>query len=178
MKFNKKYEGYIEETTKLNLPDVKQSYDYDCGAKAVQAVLSYYSIKTKESDLIDQLGTNEKNGTDISSIKKVLKTYDLDVEMGQLSIEKLKESLDKNYPVIILLQSYPTKETKKDWKNTNKNGHYVIAIGYDDDTFTFEDPWVYKRVKISNENLLARWHDLNYGEIYKQYGVIIKKAKK
>jgi predicted double-glycine peptidase len=57
------------------------------------------------------------------------------------------------------------------------SGHWVVAIGYDDDKVYFEDPWIpHARAYLTWDELDDRWHDLDYdnSKVYR-YGAAIWK---
>jgi len=36
----------------LDFPELRQTFNYDCGAKALQSVLAYYGIDIREEEII------------------------------------------------------------------------------------------------------------------------------
>ena len=42
----------------INMPGGVQTYDFDCGAKALQIVMAYYGVEIRESKLIKELKTD------------------------------------------------------------------------------------------------------------------------
>ena len=123
----------------IDFPNVRQIYDYDCGASAVQAVLWYYGYDIREDKILKDLETEKLDGTKISEIVDYFKEKHFSVWNGSGSIEKLKELLYKKIPVIILLQAWNDSDNRN-WEDENKNGHYVVAIGYGGGRIFFEDP--------------------------------------
>jgi len=39
----------------IDLPTGRQTYDFDCGAKALQIVMAYYGIDVREDELMEEL---------------------------------------------------------------------------------------------------------------------------
>jgi predicted double-glycine peptidase len=39
----------------MDLPTGRQTYDFDCGAKALQIVMAYYGIDVRENELMEEL---------------------------------------------------------------------------------------------------------------------------
>lgn len=144
----------------LDFPEFKQSFEYDCGAKSLQALLAYYGIDSNEIDLIKLAGTNEKYGTPIKGIKKVAKHFGFKLIMKSLTIAELKKYLDKDKPVLLLLQAWSNKKIKN-WQNHWDHGHFTVAIGYDKDKIYFEDPYTSVRTYLNYKELLKRWHDID-----------------
>jgi ABC-type bacteriocin/lantibiotic exporter with double-glycine peptidase domain len=140
----------------LNFPSFKQTCSYDCGAKVVEAVLDYYGIDIREHEIIKLAGTNRK-GTSVEAILHILKQHGLDCKYEKMSLNNVKEFIDLNVPVIIVVQAWTVKR-KVDWEKDWSDGHYVIAIGYDDNKFYFEDPYIILRTFLPFDELTERWH--------------------
>lgn len=154
-----------------NFPNLRQSYDYDCGAKALQAVLFYYGVDKKSGKIMKLAGTT-KVGTSIHGIKKTAEKYGFKTKLGKMTIVDVKKYINKKIPVILLIQaSAKTKIT--DWKNNWLNGHYVVAIGYDKNKIYFEDPESIFRTHLTYEELEERWHDRIGDKKYINYGLAI-----
>ncbi|MBK7282920.1 C39 family peptidase [Candidatus Aalborgicola defluviihabitans] len=51
--------------------------------------------------------------------------------------DELKGRIDSRIPVLLAIQAWATPPV--DW-STFENGHYVVAVGYDNDHFYFMDP--------------------------------------
>jgi len=164
----------------LKFPNRRQFSNYDCGVIVIQDVLAYYGIDVREDKLIEMLDT-DKEGTDPDKIISIAKKYGLKVNDGKATIEKIKESIDRKYPVIVVLQAWSKdNEEKDDWEEEWGEGHYAVAIGYTDDKIIFEDPSSVKRVYLTNEDFMKRWHDVDkYGNEFMNYAIIIwgKKPK-
>jgi len=162
----------------LKFPELRQTYNYDCGAKAIQTVLAYYGIDERE-EVIIKLAKTKKSGTYINGIVNALKKYDLKTKVKNLTIEDLKKYIDKGNPVILVLQAWTDKK-KINWKKDWLDGHYVVAIGYDKSKIYFADPSSILRTYLSYKELKDRWHDKDVGgKKYVNYGIIVygKKPK-
>jgi ABC-type bacteriocin/lantibiotic exporter with double-glycine peptidase domain len=162
----------------LNFPEFRQTSDYDCGANALQAILAYYGIDVEENKIIKTAGTNKRIGTTIKGITKTLKKYKLKFHSGELDIEKIKKQLDRNHPVILILQAWKNKK-KVGWEKDWRDGHYVIAIGYDKNKIYFEDPASIFRTYLSYNELDKRWHNKQKNQKYIHYALSVygKKPK-
>lgn len=162
----------------LNFPDLRQTYDFDCGANAAQCVLDYFGIDTNEKEVMKIAGTT-RGGTPIKGVIKTLEKFGLKVKAREMSIEQIKKFIDKNIPVILLVQAW-TEQKKVDWKNDWKDGHYVVAIGYDKHKFYFEDPSSELRTYMHYKELDKRWHDVDTNrKKYVHFGIAVygKKPK-
>jgi ABC-type bacteriocin/lantibiotic exporter with double-glycine peptidase domain len=161
----------------LSFPEFRQTYEYDCGAKALQAVLEYYGIDVSEGKIIN-LAKTTKKGTSPKSVVNVIKRYKLKFKEGQLTISQIKKYLDKRIPVIILLQAW-TEKKKFDWEKDWTDGHYVVAVGYGKNKVYFEDPYSVLRTYLTYKELNKRWHDKEDRKEYVHYGIAVygKKPK-
>ena len=162
----------------LDFPELIQTYKYDCGAKALNAVLEYYGIDVSEGEIMKIAGTDKKSGTPIEGVLKVLKKYKLKFEAGTLKISQIKRYINKKIPVILILQAW-SSDKKVLWEKNWGDGHYVIAIGYDKKKIYFEDPYSVFRTYLTYKELDKRWHDKNKGKKYIHYGIAVygKKPK-
>lgn len=122
----------------LKYPELRQTYCWDCGAKAIQSALAYYGIDVREQ-LVMQIAGTTKSGTPPIGLKKVAKKHQLDYKAGKMKIADVKKYIDRKIPVILLVQAWSGRK-KTDWENDWDDGHYVVAIGYDDKKIYFEDP--------------------------------------
>jgi len=143
----------------LNFPSFKQTCEYDCGAKVAEAVLDYYGIDIKEHEIMKLAGTNHK-GTSVEGILNLLKQHGLDCKYEKMNASEVKKFIDLGVPVIMVVQAWTDKK-KVDWEKDWSDGHYVIAIGYDENKFYFEDPYVILRTFLPFDELNERWHFLD-----------------
>jgi predicted double-glycine peptidase len=147
----------------LPVPGVRQHTAYACGAAALQAILAYYDIDVRQDVLIQKLGTNEHDGTKYWEIVRVAREYGLTpTTFLQMTREQMFSELDRGIPVLIAIQAWIEKGDPRnlaDWKARKDDGHYVIAIGYDDKRIYFEDPAMFGIGYIEFDEIEARWHD-------------------
>lgn len=163
-----------EEVKVLDMPDTRQTFDFDCGAKAVQTILAYYGKDIREDNLIKALGTT-KEGTNVKSILKLFKKLGLHAVEGQLTVEQLREAVRKGWPVLMPIQAWTDDLLKIKWSENTEDGHYVIAIGYRNGDIVFEDPAAFEKQYLPEDELEERWHDYDGdGEKYDHYGIIVK----
>jgi uncharacterized protein len=152
-------------------PILRQTFDYDCGAKAVQCILAYYGVEIREDFIIKALKTN-KDGTNIENIVSFFKLKEFKVDSKKFSIEELKFYLKKKIPVILVLQAW--KEKKSSYENDYDDGHYVVAIGYLKNKIIFEDPSSFNRAYLFFDELEERWHDVDIkGKKYYHHGIAV-----
>ncbi|MFH1314813.1 MAG: cysteine peptidase family C39 domain-containing protein [Candidatus Uhrbacteria bacterium] len=162
----------------LKFSELRQTYNWDCGANAIQSVLAYYGIDVRESIVMKIAGTT-RGGTPISGIKKVVKKYGLKQKSGKMEIDDIKQYLDNEIPVILLVQAW-TEKNNVDWEKDWVDGHYVVAIGYDKTKLYFEDPSSVLRTYLTYNEFMKRWHDVDKnGKKYINWGMAVfgKKAE-
>jgi predicted double-glycine peptidase len=146
----------------IDLPSGIQTFDFDCGAKALQLVMAYYGVNVREDKLIRALGADD-NGTSVNNMIAVAekKGFQVVAKSG-FSLEAVKEYVDANHPVIVLVQAWAERYmTLGDWKADNDDGHYVVVIGHDGYIIVFEDPSSFRRTWLTEKEFLARWHDVD-----------------
>lgn len=145
------------DAIKVHLPKVNQTTEYTCGAAALRAVGSYFGINWDEKKYAKLLKTNPKHGTNPNSIVKAARALGLKVSAKQdMTIDTLKMWLERGIPVICALQAWGDE----DQYAKEGQGHFVVAIGYDDKKIYFEDPYVAnKRGFLSYDDFILRWHD-------------------
>jgi ABC-type bacteriocin/lantibiotic exporter with double-glycine peptidase domain len=155
----------------LDFPELKQTNEYDCGAKALQAVLTYYGIEIREEILIKSAKTNKKTGTTIKGILDSLKKYKLKFDSKSMDLKELRNYLDKKIPVMLLIQAWNKKSI--DYTKDFHDGHWVVAIGYNRDKIFFEDPYTFNRTFLKNKEFEKRWHSKEKSKKIVNYGIAV-----
>jgi len=154
----------------------RQTYDFDCGAKALQTVMAYYGVDVREDELIKELGTG-KDGTRVDKMVSVSEARGFRVEAGQhWSLKQAKRYIDERHPVIVLLQAWADRYmTLKDWRNDYDDGHYAVLIGHAKGVLLFEDPASFRRTWLREHEFLARWHDMDptTNRKYERFGMVL-----
>lgn len=156
----------------LPVPLIQQVTDYDCGATAVQAVLRYYGVKATTAELIHRMGTNAEHGTAPYRIVRCLWDFGFSLRAGRMDIPEVEAWLDNGVPVILDLQAWADDPTVN-YTVSLTEGHYVVAMGYDDQFVYFSDPAVGEMVKLTRAELEARWHDTTHGVLYDHFGIAV-----
>ena len=166
----------INESSIIDIPLISQAFSYDCGAAAIKAVLGYYGENIKEEKIINGIKTDSRIGTEAADMVSYLKELGYDAELKHMKLDEVKQNLDKKIPVIITLQAH-ADEKNTDYSKTWKEGHYVVAIGYDDKKIYFQDPSLMNRAYLTFDELNERWHDIEQDK--KEYNLAIAvKGKK
>jgi predicted double-glycine peptidase len=93
----------------INLRIGRQTFDFDCGAKALQLVMEYYGVEMREDELIKELKTS-KDGTSYINMITVAEKNGFEVFASNgVSLKQLKHFIDQGYPVIINVQAWADK---------------------------------------------------------------------
>lgn len=151
-----------ESNIKIRLPDVLQEKNYSCGASSLNSVLNYFNKSPLDEKRVRKELKMKNTGTDPYQIKRVLKNSGLKFkEYREMNIAQLKKCIDDKKPVMIMLQAWGNKKKYKTCKYNCKDGHWIIAIGYNDENFYFEDPSLFGTIGyIKTDSLDDRWHDI------------------
>lgn len=157
----------------LEFPDLRQTYTYDCGACALESILAYYGVEVREEFLMKEARTTKRDGTGVHRMVQTVHHHGLKTTDGEMTLTDLKKYLRNHIPVVILLQAW-TEQTAVDWKNDWDDGHYVVAIGFDDERLIFEDPSSFERTYLPYDEFRKRWHDVDVnGKRYYNYGIAV-----
>lgn len=160
---------------KIDMPQIIQTTNYNCGAACLRGIAKYYGVgPDTEDEYIKLCKTTPKDGTTPKNIINAAIKIGLKVEeQHNMTIEELKSILGQKIPVICSLQAWGKE---KEYHN-DKNGHYIIAIGYDDKYIFFQDP-IIKGIRghVPYKEFLYRWHDTDGKNKFVQYGIIIYDA--
>jgi predicted double-glycine peptidase len=153
------YRAIPDGAIKIDLPNTFQLHGYTCGAAALLSICSYYGVGPEEEwDVADDMNMT-KAGTDPADVIAALVKYGLCFrEFRPMTKGQIRRCLDLRRPVMIMLQAWGDRASYRDaWHD----GHWVIAIGYDDRGFYFEDPSISgARGFLSSHELDERWHDI------------------
>jgi len=140
----------------------RQTFDFDCGAKALQTVMAYYGVHMREDELMTALGTDQ-DGTPVAGIIAVARQQGFQVQAdAQWALPDVKRFVDAGHPVIVLLQAWADRYmTAADWRKDYNDGHYAIVIDHACGVLLFEDPASFRRTWLREREFLARWHDMD-----------------
>jgi predicted double-glycine peptidase len=155
-----KLKDFLKSNHVKGFPNFRQIFTYDCGSNATQMIMSYLGVDKREEVIMKELGTTEENGTPISAILKYFDENKVKYKVrSEMSFDDLKRNIDRNNPTLVIIQAWADEPNKVDWRKDTIDGHYVIAIGYDQKNVYFEDPSSSKRTYIPIEEFMNRWHD-------------------
>jgi len=182
-----RYHPIPSDAIKVPLPDTIQQKNYSCGAAAIMSISRFFGQRKGleyEEDFIDMLkslGMKPNEGTHPYQLRALIKKLKLKKEeYPDMTKEQLISCLDKGRPVIMMLQAYGEDKSGRPLKSyvgVWKEGHWVVAIGYDQYGVFFEDPSLEAiRGFIPYKELDERWHDLGpEDEEIEHYGMEIWK---
>ena len=121
----------------LRVPNVRQATGYSCGAAALMGALTYWGVYDGgESKLARLLGTDPENGTPVTALLAVAKTFPVDVEGREgLTEADLRAALAKGDTVILDVQAWADEKggplRGAQWRERWEDGHYVVLIAMD-----------------------------------------------
>jgi len=161
----------------IYVPLARQATDYTCGVAALQSVLGYYGEDIRQDVLASAMGSNEQDGTRYLRMVEYAQGKGYTVQVNQnMTVESLKGFIDQKLPVIVLIQAWP--DAPVDWATDYDDGHYVVAVGYDQNFMYFMDPSTLGNFTyIPVDEFVQRWHDKDGdGSILTRFGMIVSKG--
>lgn len=145
---------------RVRVPPVRQPDGYTCGVAALQSVLHYYGHSVRFDALSAALGADPDQGTNHRRIAAYAQAHGIDVMIfTEMGLDALRALIDAGIPVIVALQAWGDNP-QAGYVDRWDDGHYVVVVGYDHDSFYFMDPSTlgnYTYLPIAE--FLARWHD-------------------
>ncbi len=151
-----------EGAIKVPVPAIEQPDDYSCGAAALMSVCSYYGVGPRKlARLKRELQTNPLQGTNYHNMIRYAESLGLEVRSkAAMTTEELDEHLRQGRPVICSIQAYSDDPKVYDDARYNRDGHYVVAIGFDRDNYFFMDPSLRRRRGfLPRAEFVRRWYD-------------------
>ena len=88
----------------IQVPHFRQEKAKTCVPAGVRMVLDYLGIKRTEDEVAQALGTTPL-GTNVMNIELLPKELGLEVWTGDISLEGLKDFIDKGIPVIVVVET-------------------------------------------------------------------------
>ena len=177
------YRRIPQGAIRIPIPDTTQQTDYSCGASSLQSVCKYYGVgPDDEWEYVRDLNFDHRVGSHPDQIQRAARRYGLRCkEYLPMTIAQLRNELRMRHPVMLMIQAYgervrrrklrPILDYRRDWKD----GHWVVAIGYDTEAIYFEDPSLQAvRGYLRDDELEQRWRDTARHGVHKpQYGLAL-----
>lgn len=158
----------------LEVPFVRQSTTYSCGSASFLAILGYYGHNIPEKDAMKILDTT-LGGTSPEDFIKAAKKFNFSAQLKtNMTLGNVRKHIDGQTPVILDIQAWNDEKDNPDYSEEWKDGHYVVACGYDSEGLFFMDPSQIGYSYLKNKDLMNRWHDI--GDDNKRYhhlGIIV-----
>lgn len=108
----------------LDLPDIRQTADYDCGAAVVDVVLKFHGVRSCAAVL---LLANPVQGCSPDTVEAMLRRAGLPVQSGTMTVEDLRHHTRQGRPVLCPVARY--------------GGHWVVVRGVRGGVY-YHDPLV------------------------------------
>ena len=138
----------------IQLADLRQKRDHDCGPTAVKILLRAIR-KRPRMDAMAHLATSPIDGTDPRAIETCLRAHQLHVASGSIRWEELQH-ITQSIPVLALV----TKE---------KIGHWVVVGGLDQNIVHYQCPSE-GPCRSGKRTWLKSWRDVDrLGAVYHQW---------
>jgi uncharacterized protein len=183
----RRYRPIPARAIRIPLPDTTQRTDYSCGASSLQAIAKYYGVgPDDEWQFVDDTGMDHRVGAHPDQLRRAAESYGLRChEYHPMSLKQLLAEIRRKHPVLVMIQAWGTKrrrgrirpilDYRKDWKD----GHWVVAIGFDSNAVYFEDPSLQAvRGYLRYSELDKRWRDtVHHGKHMPYYGMAIWHAR-
>ncbi len=166
----------------IRVPLTRQGMNYTCGPSALASILYYYdqSKVYLEADLAKELRSNDVDGTLVRDIVRFSEAEGFEVKAHyNWTLEGLKSSIDQGVPVLVLLQAWADLEVPgHDYPSDWEDGHFSVAIGYDEKNIYFMDPSTFGHYTfIPTYEFLDRWHDVDGNQKVYNFGMTITKGQ-
>jgi predicted double-glycine peptidase len=137
----------------LDLPDVRQSHNYDCGAAVAMAVGRYFGVgPANEEAWIGLVGAIPEAGTPAAGIVQAMRDLGLStIAASDMNVEDLADFVNAGHPVICSGQYLQESQDET-------IGHFVVVVGVAADEVFLQDPLA-GRVSLPADKFVALWHD-------------------
>ncbi len=109
----------------LNVPFVKQESQF-CGPAALSSVFTYYGHPISQDEIGKKVYIPQLKGALITDLENYAKEKGFKTESGQGNTKKLKSYIDRNIPVIVLVDLGFWIMSKP---------HYIVIVGYNEKGF-------------------------------------------
>jgi len=174
----------------LDVPDVRQRENFDCGPAAVMSVCRYFDAGPSEyAEYVSGLGTTPEDGTPPGAIVEFLDSVGLEVHAKTgMTLEELASHIAAGRPVIVCCQDWGTEREKE----SLDSGHWITVVGVSNNIIYAQDPSASNvdagdhppaepygdsipgKVMIDAETFLDKWwRDKDGSRVYQQLGIAV-----
>jgi predicted double-glycine peptidase len=159
----REYAEFERAAIMIPVPEVQQPDNQTCGVAALMSILSYYGVGTDDYDELKKCLRVKKNGADYREMIRYARRVRLQAEAKEgMTLVQLEDCLKARRPVIVSIQAYEDcrEAIPEVYYGENTNGHFVVAIGFDQKNLYFMDPSLTgRRGYLPKREFLKRWHD-------------------
>lgn len=157
----------------LDLPDVRQQSDYDCGIAAALCVLRYLGADRLRRDVEATLGATRLDGTDPRAMEAMFRREGLAVQSGTMALADLAYHAGRGRPVVCLVTRGGT--AKAPGAHPGAVGHYVVSAGVRRGFVHVHDP-VEGPGRVRTAEFLSRWADWDrHGQDWQRFAVAVSR---
>lgn len=166
---------------KIIIGAVQQKDGYSCGAAVWMAVALAHGVGSDDQEKVKQmLGTNSEHGTYFKDLVRCFNEAGFEAQaVPDTTREQLQRLIDARVPCLLSVQAWAEDPSVYDDPDHNSDGHYVVAVGYDDDGYFYfmdpSQPGCYSVLHWSE--LDKRWHE-NEGmgdtEVYRHLAIVVR----
>jgi len=140
----------------IQLPDIRQQTDYDCGAVCCHIVWQHYGMPRR------RVASTQIDGTDPRTLEAALRVSGLPVLSGEMTLADLSH-FTRTRPVIVLAKTTTDPAT----------GHYMVCAGQRDRRLHFQCPSRGPVVE-TPRRFDRRWHDVDrHGVTFRRWGIVV-----
>lgn len=142
----------------LDIPDVRQAHDYDCGAAVIDAVSIYFA---RRRGTLFELA-NPVQGMAPDTVEAVLRSVGFSVLSGTMTPEDLKHFCNTGRPVLCPVSTH--------------GGHWVVVRGVIGLGLVFIHCPIDGRLQLSADEWAGVWRDVSRsGQLFERWGIAVSK---
>ena len=142
------------EAVKLQIPDIRQRADYDCGAAALDAVCQFHGLRRRGPSAL----ANAVQGMSPDTVEAVLRSLGLSVLSGAMTLADLRHLTQTGRPVLCPITA-------------DAGGHWVVVAGVGYGRVSYHCP-THGPTKLPVAEWCLRWRDTSRaGMEFRKWGI-------
>ena len=173
----------------ISIPLFHKDDNYACSTACMAAILQYFSdgVEMKERQLADLIQATQGNEMTVEEMVSYINQVSFEEDGKRalmyanlsryMTVCDLISDIDNGIPVICPIQAWYTDsdgnyDAAYEYKDVQEFGHFVVAVGYDNEKIYFMDPAqaeAYSYIPI--KELDKRWHEKENGIEYERCGI-------